>query len=768
MFMDKVHENSGFWKRPQGHQLLAGEGKKMPYTTIGQPTPRVEGPAKVTGATQYTADVALPGTLWGRALRSPLPHARIVHIDTSRAQQVPGVHVVLTGADVRGIRYGRRLFDVPVLAEDRVRFAGERVAAVAAQDRDAADEALALIDVEYEELPTVFDPLAALEEDAPILHPEVNSYIGLPKLLDKPSNAFAQDTWSKGNIDEGLAQADLIIENTFTVPRQHQAYLEPHSCLVWLDDQGRVQVWASSKVPYQVKEQLSVALGLPKERIRLNPVAIGGDYGGKGSPMDIPLAYFLAVHTGRPVRMVMDYVEELTAGNPRHAAIIQLKTGVKHDGTIVAHQARVVFDSGAYGGFKPVPTVNLGGAAKAGGPYKIPHVHIEGMQVYTNTIPGGFMRAPGEPQAVFAIESHIDCIARQLGMDPLEFRLQNLLEAGAETPIGTRYQSIRAQETLEAAVAAAGYHTPKAPNVGRGIAMGERPPAGGESHAAVTLNPDGSVLVHTSIFEPGTGTYTILRQIVAEELHVPIQSIQVQVWDTDGVPFDTGVGGSRVTRIAGQAAYQAAREAAHEVCMAAAELLAWPEEALTFRGADVIRQDTGDSHPWADLLQRWGKPVVGRGSVQDMHPSPVTSFTAQVAEVAVDPETGAVQLLRFTTAHDVGQVLNPMDHQGQIEGAVMQGIGYALSEELAVDEGRVISVTFGDYKIPNMQDIPALHTVILASESGPGPYNAKGIGENPIGPVAPAIANAVADAVGVRIKDLPITAEKVYRALADR
>jgi len=729
---------------------------------------RVEGPAKVTGATQYTADVALPGTLWGRALRSPLPHARIVRIETSRAQQVPGVDVVLTGADVRGIRYGRRLFDVPVLAEDRVRFAGERVAAVAAQDRDAAEEALALIDVEYEELPAVFDPLEALEEGVPILHPEVNSYIGLPKPLDKPSNAFARDTWSKGNIDEGFAQADLIIENTFTVPRQHQAYLEPHSCLVWLDDQERVQIWASSKVPYQVKEQLSVALRIPKERIRLNPIAIGGDYGGKGSPMDIPLAYFLAVRTRRPVRMVMDYVEELTAGNPRHAAIIQLKTGVKHDGTIVAHQARVVFDSGAYGGFKPVPTVNLGGAAKAGGPYKIPHVHIEGMQVYTNTIPGGFMRAPGEPQTVFAIESHIDCIARQLGREPLDFRLQNLIEAGAETPIGTRYQSIRAKETLEAAVAAAGYHTPKAPNIGRGIAMGERPPAGGESHAAVTLNPDGSVIVHTSIFEPGTGTYTLLRQIVAEELQVPLESIQVQVWDTDGVPFDTGVGGSRVTRVAGGAAYQAAREASREVCIAAAELLAWPEEALTLRGADVIRQDTGDSHPWAALLQRWGQPVVGRGSIQDMHPSPVTSFTAQVAEVAVDPETGAVQLLRFTTAHDVGQVLNPTDHQGQIEGAVMQGIGYALSEELVVDEGRVTTVSFGDYKIPNMQDIPVLHTVILASESGPGPYNARGIGENPSGPVAPAIANAVADAVGVRIKALPITSEKVYRALVDR
>jgi CO/xanthine dehydrogenase Mo-binding subunit len=740
----------------------------MEYTTIGQPTTRIEGYDKVTGATHYTADVALPGTLWGRALRSPLAHARIVRVDTSQAQQVPGVHAVLIGADVRGIRYGRRLFDVPVLAEDRVRFVGERVAAVAAEDRDAAEEALALIDVEYEELPAVFDPLQALGEDAPILHPEVNSYIGLPRPLETPSNAFVRDTWSKGNLAEGFAQADLVIENTFTVPRQHQAYLEPHSCVVWIDDQGRVQVWASSKVPYQVKEQLSVALRLPKERIRLHPVAIGGDYGGKGSPMDIPVAYFLAVRTGRPVRMVMDYVEEFTAGNPRHAAIIQLKTGVKRGGTIVAHQARVLFDSGAYGGFKPTPAVNLGGASKVGGPYKIPHVHIEGVQVYTNTIPGGFMRAPGEPQALFAIESHIDCIARQLGLDPLDFRVKNLLAEGDETPTGTRYQGIRAQETLEAAVAAAGYRTPKAPHVGRGIAISERPPAGGESHAAVTLNPDGSVVVHTSIFEPGTGTYTILRQIVAEELQLPLSCIEVQVWDTDGVPFDTGVGGSRVTRVAGQAAYLAAGEASRSIRRVAADLLDWPEESIALREAAVIHQETGESHHWAALLQRWGQPVVGRGSVHDMNPSPVTSFTAQVAEVSVDPETGEVRLLRLTTAHDVGKVLNPLDHQGQIEGAVVQGIGYGLSEELGVHEGRVASVHFGDYKIPNVKDIPELKTIVLASESGPGPYNARGIGENPIGPVAPAIANAVEDAVGVRIRDLPITAEKVYRTLTDR
>jgi xanthine dehydrogenase molybdenum-binding subunit len=260
----------------------------------------------------------------------------------------------------------------------------------------------------------------------------------------------------------------------------------------------------------------------------------------------------------------------------------------------------------------------------------------------------------------------------------------------------------------------------------------------------------------------------MLRQIVAEELHMPVSNIQVQVWDTDGVPFDTGVGGSRVTRVAGGAAYQAAREASRAVRKVAADLLDWPEESITLRDAELIHQETGQSHPWSQLLQRWGQPVVGRGSVHDMNPSAVTSFTAQVAEVAVDPETGAVKLLRLTTAHDVGRVLNPVDHQGQIEGAVVQGIGYGLSEELGVDEGRVDTVHFGDYKIPTMQDIPPLSTVVLESESGPGPYNAKGIGENPIGPVAPAIANAVADAVDVRVRDLPITAEKVYQALVSR
>ncbi|MCH8281797.1 MAG: xanthine dehydrogenase family protein molybdopterin-binding subunit [Chloroflexi bacterium] len=737
------------------------------YVNIGRSTPRLEGEDKVTGGARYTADIELPGTVWGRSLRSPYPHARIVSIDTSKAQQVPGVLAVLTGADTRGIRYGRRLYDVPILAEDRVRFVGDRVAAVAAEDKDTVEEALLLIDVEYEELPAVFESLDALDPGAPILHPEVNSYVGLPRTVDANSNAFVRDTWGKGNIEEGFAQAEITVENTFTVPRQHQAYLEPHSCLVHVDDEGRLQVWTSSKVPYAIKQQLSAALGLPEERILLHPVSIGGDFGGKGSAMDIPLAYFLALRSGRPVRMVMDYMEELTAGNPRHAALIQLKTGVKRDGSIVAHQVKVYFNSGAYGGFKPAPGVNLGGASKSGGPYKIPNVEIEGVQVYTNTVPGGFMRAPGEPQAVFALESHIDIIAGKLGMDPLEFRRRNLIEEGDETPIGTQYRDIRARATLDAAVDAAGYESAKAANVGRGIAINERPAAGGESHSNVTLTPDGSVIVHTSIFEPGTGTYTLLRQIVSEQLNVSVDAIEVQVWDTDGVDFDSGVGGSRVTRVAGMAAYQAANAASRELLSVAADLLGWPEEAISLRDDQVVRQDTGESRSWAELLQRLGRPVVGESHVVETSPSPITSFTAQVAEVSVDPETGQVTLLRFTTAHDAGTVLNPVDHQGQINGAVIQSIGYALTEELQVEEGRVTSTTFGEYKILSAKDIPELRTVILESGNGPGPYNAKGIGENPLGPVAPAIANAVQDAIGVRVQHLPITAEKVYRALRE-
>ena len=739
----------------------------MAYRIIGQSTPRVEVTGKVTGDARYTADVLLPGTLWVKVLRSPYSHARITRIDTAQAENAPGVRAVLTGAGVRGILMGRRYRDVPVLAQDRVRFIGERVAAVAADTPDAAQEALELIHVDYEELPTVFDPEAAQREGAPILHPDLNSYPGLPKPLEKPSNVFSLDVWERGDVTAGFAQSDVIVENTFTVSRQHQGFLEPHCCLVWIDEHERVQVWSPNKVPQGLKQSLSAALGIAKETIRVNPVAIGADFGGKGCPLDEPLCYALALRTGRPVKMVMEYQEEFIAGAPRHAAIMHVKTGVKRDGTILAHEMEGILDSGAYGGLRP--SASIGGIAHAGGCYKSPNARIVIKRVYTNNIPGGQMRAPGEPQGFFAAESQMDCVARQLGMDPLEFRLKNLIEDGDKTMTGAHYQDIKAKETLKAAVKASGYGTTKPPHVGRGIAMGYRGPGAGTTSLRLTLSPDGSVVIHTSVFEQGTGTYTTLRQIVAEELSFDPEEIQVQILDTDsGVTFDTGIGGSRGTRVASGAAFSAANEIKEELFTLAEKLLGWPKAEIAIDGREIVRQKTKERRRWDRLLAQVGRSISKEVVNRDNEHSPVTAFAAQVAEVAVDPESGEVKLLHFTTAHDTGIIVNPVGHQGQIDGGVVQGIGYGLMEQVQVDGGRVNTTHFGDYKIPTPKDIPDLTTVIVQTVGGVGPYKTKGIGENPVTPVAPAIANAIEDAVGVRIRDLPITAEKVYKALKEK
>ncbi|HEY6046782.1 MAG TPA: xanthine dehydrogenase family protein molybdopterin-binding subunit, partial [Pyrinomonadaceae bacterium] len=467
----------------------------MDYHVIGQPVARTDNAGKVTGEARYTADVLLPGTLWAKTLRSPYSHARIIRIDTSRAEKAEGVRAVLTGKDVAGILYGRRYRDISILAQDRARFLGERVAAVAADTLEQADRALELIDVHYEELPAVFDPEGALQEGAPIIHPDVASYKGLPKPLDAPTNRFAHDLFNRGDVDAGFARADVVVENAFTVARVHQAFLEPHCCLVWIDEQERVQMWSPNKAPQGLKESICNAFKIAPQSVCIHPVAIGGDFGGKGAPIDEPICYLLALRTGRPVKMIMEYREEFIAGAPRHAAVLRLKTGVKRDGTIVAHQMDAFLDAGAYGGFRPGAVV--GGIAHAGGCYRAEHSRISVSRIYTNNLPGGQMRAPGEPQGFFAAESHMDCVARKLGMDPAEFRLKNLIEEGDETLTGGHYRGIKAKETLRAAVKAAAYKSPKPENVGRGVAMGYRGPGGGNTSVKISLNPDGSIVIHT-------------------------------------------------------------------------------------------------------------------------------------------------------------------------------------------------------------------------------------------------------------------------------
>ena len=743
------------------------------YATIGKPATRVEGPKKVAGEARYPADVLIPGTLWGKALRSPLPHARIAHVDTSRARRVPGVRAVLAAADIPDTRMGRRLLDMPVLAREKVRFIGERVAAVAAEDKDVAEEAAELIDVEYEELPAVFDPIEAIRESAPILHNNINSYQGLPEPVQEPTNQYIHNLWTKGDVERGFAGADLLFEHTFTVPRQHQAFLEPHACLVQIDDEGRLQVWANSKVPFLLRDQIAAVVGLDPDRVRINVSYIGGDFGGKGDPMDIPLSYFLAKASGRPVKMVMAYMEEFMAGNPRHPALITIRSGVKRDGTLVAREARAVFNSGAYGAFRPSVGVNLHGAAELGGSYRIPNVHIEADIVYTNTIPCGFMRGPGSPQAVFAVESHMDMIAQELGIDPLDLRRRNALSEGDATPTGQVLHKVRAQETLDAAAEAIAWDTPK-PGlyVGRGIAFYDRQAGGAESSATVVADADGTVILRSPSFDTGTGTHTILRQIIAEELTLPPEAITVVTIDTDSGPFDRGVAGSWVTHSAGQATLRATRQLRQRLISVAAGQLGGSEERVRLQDGHFVAD--GNSAKSLSLAQvaasaaKAGEPASAQVSYTPEGERDITSFCTQAAEVEVDPETGQVTVRRFISAHDVGTVLNPLSHQGQIEGGIVQGLGYALMEELKVEQGQVTNGHFGEYKVPTIRDIPKLTTVLLEEPSGPTPYQGKAIGELSNCPVAAAIANAVSDAVGVRIADLPITAEKVLAGMMVR
>jgi carbon-monoxide dehydrogenase large subunit len=460
--------------------------------------------------------------------------------------------------------------------------------------------------------------------------------------------------------------------------------------------------------------------------------------------------------------MISDYVEEFLAGNPRHHVVIQLRTGVRRDGTLTAHTVNHVVNSGAYAAFKSYGTI--AGANEAAGPYRIPNTRIDSTFVYTNTVPGGFMRAPGEPEGVFAIESHMDEVARAIGMDPVDFRLENLIVEGDETAFGHRLHHVRAIETLRAAVAAAVYDAPKPANVGRGVAIGERGTGAGEGTVEIFLQPDGRAILGTPMFDQGTGTYTTIAQVAGEELGIPPERFELEVWDTDELESDSGLTGSRGTHVNSIAAHQAAQLARRDLVQLAAEYFGWPETEVEFSAGCARRRDGTDSVTWEDLLARTGQPVRARAHTV-ANRSHLTSFVAQIAEVQVDPETGEIKVLRFTTAHDSGVVLNPLGYQGQVNGGFQHGLGYALMEELVVEDGRVTTLSFGDYKMPTMADMPPLETVILPSEHGEGPYNIRGIGEAPCIPVAPAVANAVADAVGVRIRDLPITAVKVYRGM---
>lgn len=742
----------------------------MHYSAVGKAFGRVEGPTKVSGTATYTADVALPGMVWGKALRSPLSHAHIVSIDTREAERLPGVLAVLTAKDLPDVLIGRRVYDMPVLARERVRFIGEKLAVVAAEDPDIAEEALTHIEVAYDELHAVFDTQEAMRPHAPLLHPHYRSYRYAPaKYFSDIPNVHSHVTWQVGDVTQGFAIADHVFEHTFRTPPVHQGYIEPHAAVVAINPEGRIEVWLSNKMPFRSRELLADAIQVPQERIVFHVVPIGGDFGGKGSLMDATLCYYLARCTGRPVKMVMTYTEELMAGNPRHPTTIHLRTGVTQEGTIVAREARVVFNSGAYAAFKPIPLVNISGANQAAGAYGIPHIKIDAYSVYTNCVPAGHMRAPGDPQVSFAVESCMDVMAESLGIDPLVFRRRNFLRQGDQLPTGHALEHVKVSETLDAAVQASGWYQPKPPYVGRGVAVAHRHIGIGDANAELSVEPDGSVTLLTTVPDTGTGSHTVLRQIVAEALTLPVEQIRVQVGTTDVFAIDSGAGGSRVTHVAGQATYQAATTLHEMICELVAESLGCLTTEVTLEGGKCVVQSDHGHHlsftEIAEIALKHQRPLRAHRLFRVSQRPHVTAFAAQVVELAVDPETGQITLLDVVTAHDVGTILNPLGHQGQIEGGLIQGIGFGMMEELQAEDGRITTLSLGDYKIPSIKDIPSLHTVLVQEAFGPVPFQGKSIGESSITPIAAAVANALYDAVGVRIYELPITAEKVYGAL---
>jgi CO/xanthine dehydrogenase Mo-binding subunit len=738
------------------------------------PDYRLEGRLKVTGGARYAGDMILPGMLWARFLKSPFPHARIVSIDTSAARALPGVHAVLTAEDIGPRRFGRYLFDWPVLAFDRVLYVGERVAAVAAESRDIAEEALGLIQVEYEELPAVFDPEQALKPDAPILHPDPSGYHYLagkrPPVPNLNMQGYKLIQKGETDIERAFAQADRIFEDVYTAPRQHQGYIEPHASMVWIEGDGTVHVVTTNKAPFGLRHQLAVVTGVPEERIVVDSQFIGGDFGGKGLSIEEFAGYYLAKATGRPIKLVMSYTDELESANPRHSARFYLKTGVTNNGKIVAFQSRAYFNGGAYGGAKPMPDLLLPGwdALEV---YNVPNAWLETCVAYTNLAPGGNMRAPGAAQLALAGEGHIEHIARELGMDPLEFRMVNALRDGDTNPAGQKVRNPRAVEVLEALRRESGWDAwqRKGSGHGRGIALRCRHVGQGATEIALRLLPDGTIEALYGTPDQGSGSSLVIQRVAASILSVPAERVKVRYGTTAEAPKDQGAGASRVTHVVGRATLIAANKLKDQLTDLAAEVWGWPEGQVRLENDRFVTDQ--DSASFEDMVRRIarGGPVQVGAAYDSTDHGPDEpgdyNFHAYMIEVEVDRETGQVKPLKAIVVLDQGQIINPMGHQGQVDGSFVYGIGNAMMEELLIEDGKTTNLSLADYKLPCQEDAPPLQTVIVPTDIGPGPFGAKAAGESVNAGVSPAIANAVYDAVGVRVMSLPITAEKVLEGL---
>lgn len=781
-------------------------GELTHASIIGQRVPKLDAPDKATGRATYGHDVRLPGMLHGRILYAQYPHARVRHIDTSRAERLPGVKAVLTAADNPPTRFGYGKDNTPFKGE-HVRSLRDEVAGVVAVDPDTAAAALDLIEVEYEPLPALFSAADALAPDAPLVHPRHGS------------NLFQTYHYSHGDLAAGEAESDVVVENRFKLPYVSHACMETSIVVARFNHDGSLTLWSTTQIPFLLQRDLSEALGIPGSQIRIIQTAIGGAF-GRG--LDIypyePIAALMARKTGQPVRLAFSRHEEFWAAPVRQPAEVTMRAGARRDGRITFRDVSITLDIGAYVSWGSVtPLVMMETVASL---YRVPHVRFRADCIYTNNPITGAMRGYGNPQSTFFTETIMDQLAEALQMDPVDFRVRNANRPNSETPQGLIITSCGLKECLQAVAAAADRRESEAEGRGkkeeilpsplpsrvarllpadpsrlrRGIGFAATLNVGGGARiyrsdgcgATVKVDDFGRVTLITGSTEIGQGSETILAQIVAEALGVKVEEVSVLNSDTDVKPWDVGVHASRTTFIAGNAAYLAAQAARAQIFETAAEMLKTSPDRLVARNGRIFARD-GDSaaaQKGVDLarvvrrrhFREGGQVVLGEGWYdpptrlvdKDTYKGNISAtygFGAQMAEVEVDMDTGNVRVLRLACANDVGRAINPMAVEGQIEGGAQMGLGYALTEELMVKDGRILNPDFLDYRLFTAADMPPIETIIIETDDPGGPFGAKGVGEMGGTPTAAAIANAVYNAIGVRLTELPMTPERVLRAI---
>ena len=726
---------------------------------VGHSVPRVDGVDKVTGKAKFVGDITVPGMLYGKILRSPYPHARIRAIDATEAEALSGVVAVLTAADIDDLNpiYNGR----PIIAMHKVRYVGEPVAAVAALDLSTAEEALGLIQVDYEELPAVVGIDAAVKKDAPLIHEEKGSNIGTHEQV------------RRGDTDAGFAQSDEIVEDTFTFPMVYHYAMEPHSVIAHYDS-DEVTVWSSAQHPFQVRGDIAKLFKLAPAKVRLIINYLGGGYGSKSYTKFEPLVVALARKARSPVRICNSVGESMVTVR-RHGARVRIKTGVKRDGTILAREAEIYLDTGGYDDNGPQVTARS--ATRILGPYWIPNIRTDAYQVYTNTGSAGSYRAIGAPQVIYAGESQIEILAAKLGMDPAELRMKNLLKSGQELRPGLKGIDADLSSSLKTLVRASGWKKSLKKNhapIGMGCAItnaGATP----VSVALIRMQSDGIANISAGSTEMGQGVRTTLTQIAAEELTLPMESFRMLGADTKVTPYDSSTGSSRSTTLMGTAVQKAARDLKQQFIKIGAQTMGVKPSQVQVADGALICGESRLTFKEA-FERRFGKgsggEMIGRGEagpeITDNQLPVFWEVGMGTSEVEIDHETGEVKLKKFVSVADVGKAIHPDHCVAQEEGAAMQGIGHTFFEQLIYDNGQLINPNLIDYRIPTFADVPEeFHTVLVENGDGPGPFGVRGMAEGGILSVAPSVCNAIDRATGVRIRDLPLTPERVWRALKD-